>query len=313
MIKVRIECTAYNQAPYIRKCLEGFVMQKTNFKFVAVVHDDASTDGTAEIIREFAEKYPDIIKPFFETENQYSKNTLRHCLYKIEEQYPARYKAICEGDDYWTDPYKLQRQVDFLDSHPDYSICSHMVGELYQETGEIIHRSRESDIEYSLLDAACGRHYFQTLSVVFRADLVTPEIKAKHRIWQDVVNVYTLLKFGKGFCFKEEMGVYRIHGGGVWSRTSIDQRAAWDFRLRQSIYDTEQTAVAALGLVWCFCKPTSRLWLIKNHAYTVPALRTIGKSFGFFTAAGIFLKKFILDENVNMDSFLENHRKDLDV
>lgn len=72
-LMVTICCTAYNHEPYIRQCLEGFVMQKANFHFEAIVHDDASTDGTAAIIQEYAEKYPNIIKPIYETENQYSK------------------------------------------------------------------------------------------------------------------------------------------------------------------------------------------------------------------------------------------------
>ena len=72
-IIVSIKCLVYNHAPYIRQCLDGFVMQKTNFRFEAIVHDDASTDGTQDIIREYAEKYPDIINPIYETENQYSK------------------------------------------------------------------------------------------------------------------------------------------------------------------------------------------------------------------------------------------------
>lgn len=87
---------------------------KTNFQFIAIIHDDASTDGTADIIREYAEKYPDIIKPIYEQENQYSKQdgSLRRI---INEAIPVdiKYIAMCEGDDYWIDPYKLQKQVDF--------------------------------------------------------------------------------------------------------------------------------------------------------------------------------------------------------
>lgn len=103
-----IQCIAYNQAPYIRQCLEGFCMQKTNFRFEAIVHDDASTDDTALIIREYAEKYPDIIKPIYETENQYSKKdgSLRRIMNKHT---CGKYVAYCEGDDYWTDPLKLQK------------------------------------------------------------------------------------------------------------------------------------------------------------------------------------------------------------
>ncbi len=126
---VAIRCCTYNHEPYIRDALEGFVMQKTDFPFVAIVHDDASTDRTAEIIREYAEKYPDIIKPIYETENQYSKKdgSLARIMNKACDATGAKYVAMCEGDDYWTDPYKLQKQVDFLESHPDYSMCFHGV------------------------------------------------------------------------------------------------------------------------------------------------------------------------------------------
>ena len=123
-LMVTILCLVYNHESYIRQCLEGFVMQKTNFRFEAIVHDDASTDGTAAIIREYAEKYPDIIKPIFETENQYSKGD--GSLGRIMTAHThGKYVAICEGDDYWTDPYKLQKQIDFLECYSDYVICSH--------------------------------------------------------------------------------------------------------------------------------------------------------------------------------------------
>lgn len=117
-IIVSIRCATFNQASFIRKTLDGFVMQKTNFRFEALVHDDASTDGTADIIMEYARKYPEIIKPIIETENQYSKmdNSLGRIM---DEMCTGKYVANCEGDDYWTDPYKLQKQVDYLETHPD--------------------------------------------------------------------------------------------------------------------------------------------------------------------------------------------------
>ena len=132
---VAIKCITYNHEPYIRDALEGFVMQKTDFPFVAIVHDDASTDRTAEIIREYAEKYPDIIKPIYETENQYSKRdgSLARIMNKACEDVGARYIALCEGDDYWTDPLKLQKQVDFLESHPEYGMCYTQVRNYIQE------------------------------------------------------------------------------------------------------------------------------------------------------------------------------------
>lgn len=127
---VTIRCIAYNQEKYIRQCLEGFVMQKTNFRFEAIVHDDASKDGTADIVREFAEKYPDIIKPIYETENQYSKHD--GSLERIMDEHThGKYIAICEGDDYWIDPLKLQKQFDFMEAHPECSLCFHAHKDLY--------------------------------------------------------------------------------------------------------------------------------------------------------------------------------------
>lgn len=131
-LMVTIRCITYNHEPYIRQCLEGFVMQKTNFRFEAIVHDDASTDGTAAIIEEYAKKYPDIIKPIFETENQYSKRdgSIRRIM---NEHTHGKYVAMCEGDDYWIDPLKLQKQVDFLENHNDYGLIYTNVDFYYQD------------------------------------------------------------------------------------------------------------------------------------------------------------------------------------
>ena len=121
---VSIRCLVYNHEPFLRQCLDGFVMQKTDFAFEAIVHDDASTDNSAAIIREYAEKYPDIIKPIYETENQYSKRDGSLTRIMDAAMSPSsKYIALCEGDDYWIDPRKLQRQVDFLECHQDCVLC----------------------------------------------------------------------------------------------------------------------------------------------------------------------------------------------
>lgn len=123
-IMVSVLCTAYNHEKYIRHCLDGFVMQKTNFRFEVLINDDASPDNTAAIIREYEEKYPEIIKPIYQTENQYSKGiSINKQILTPKAQ--GKYIAICEGDDYWTDPLKLQKQVDALESHPNchMSVC----------------------------------------------------------------------------------------------------------------------------------------------------------------------------------------------
>lgn len=120
---VSISCTSYNHENYIADAIESFLKQKTNFKFEILIHDDASTDRTAEIIKYYEELYPDLIKPIYQTENQYSKGI---CVEDSNlKRAKGKYIAVCEGDDYWLDSYKLQKQVDYMESHPECSLCVH--------------------------------------------------------------------------------------------------------------------------------------------------------------------------------------------
>ena len=121
-IKVSVMCLVYNHGKYLRDCLEGILMQRTDFAYEILLHDDASTDNSADILREYEAKYPNVVKPIYQTENQYSRSIPISFTY----QYPraqGKYIALCEGDDYWIDPYKLQKQVDYMESHPDCTFC----------------------------------------------------------------------------------------------------------------------------------------------------------------------------------------------
>lgn len=123
-IKVSVLVTAYNHEKFLRDCLDSMVCQKTNFQFEIIVHDDVSTDGTVEIIKEYKNKYPELIIPIFEKENQYSKNVsmFEDCLLPYSR---GQYIALCEGDDRWCDKNKLQKQFDFMETHPNYVACFH--------------------------------------------------------------------------------------------------------------------------------------------------------------------------------------------
>jgi glycosyltransferase involved in cell wall biosynthesis len=120
---VSICCTTYNHQAFIGDAIESFLAQKTNFTIELVIHDDASTDGTADIIRAYEKKYPNLIKPIYQTENQHSKGLKISSL--NNKMAKGKYLAICEGDDYWVDPYKLQKQVDYMETHPECSLCVH--------------------------------------------------------------------------------------------------------------------------------------------------------------------------------------------
>lgn len=224
---VAIRSLIYNHEPYLRDCLNGFVMQKTNFRFVAIVHDDCSKDKSAAIIREYAEKYPDIIKPIYEIENQYSKRdgSLRRIMNEAIDATGAKYVAICEGDDYWTDPLKLQKQVDFLEMHPDYSMCCHGA-DVKNET-------------FRKIDCACEhmttREYFPddafptwqipTASIVYRREIVNkyPIAHQKDFFAGDVVFILKCMHVGRVWGFAEHMSVYRMNPGGATSKVETLQ------------------------------------------------------------------------------------------
>ena len=216
---VAIHCLVYNHEPYLRDCLEGFVMQKTNFPFVAIVHDDASTDNSAAIIREYEEKYPNIIKPIYEKENQWRKGTLTKVMNTAIEATGAKYVAMCEGDDYWTDPLKLQMQVDYMEENPECSLCFHKVNTLIQETGEIKEEFIVRDVpgRSDIIDLAKG-NYIHTPSVLYRRkclnieklNSIMPCLPGDYVMWM------LLAENGYIYKFNEAMAVYR-YGVGIWS------------------------------------------------------------------------------------------------
>lgn len=133
-VAVSIHMLSYNHEKYLRESLDGLVSQKTRFKFEIVIHDDASQDRSPEIIKEYAEKYPELFIPILQKENQYSKGILGSKY--IYPRCRGKYIAYCEGDDYWCDPYKLQKQFDILERHSDCSICVHQVATM-DESGTL--------------------------------------------------------------------------------------------------------------------------------------------------------------------------------
>lgn len=287
-ILVAINCLTYNHEPYIRQCLEGFVTQKTKFRFVAIVHDDASTDNTAKIVREYADKYPDIIKPIFETVNQYSKKdgSLDRIIKQAINETNCKYIAVCEGDDYWTDPFKLQKQIDFLENNPEYTMCFHNAIEHYEKNigGENIKDkifSRISDKDYT--GTSLLRHWIvPTASIVYRksildTDIYKRSIANKNFIYGDILLILSCAERGKIRGISDIMSVYRRHEGGV---TIINEHTDITDNLVKHYLDipyyfgkyyetvVKEKVVFALLREWRLSKIKNKSYLIKSFRYS---------------------------------------------
>lgn len=226
-IKVSICCITYNHENYIRDTIEGFLKQKTNFPIEIIIHDDASTDGTPSIIREYESKYPNLIKPIYQSTNKYSKGIKISPTY-VWPKAKGEYIAICEGDDYWIDFLKLQKQVEFMDSHPEYSFCTHAVEVIEPDkskTGNYIKpstRSRTYTVEEIILG---GGGFFQTSSYFFRTSFIKtlPEYYMKSSVG-DLPLMLMLASEGMTYYFSETMSAYRTNVPGSWTKRTIDAR-----------------------------------------------------------------------------------------
>lgn len=223
-------CITYNHENFIRQALDGCLMQQTNFPIEIIIHDDASTDNTANIIREYQEKHPHLIKTILQRENQYSAMGFGF-ISNVFKETQGKYIALCEGDDYWTDPLKLQKQVDLLEANPDYSLVAHPTQVLEVNTGEFleggiigyISNNETQSRDWSVLEWPTFR--LPTASLVLRATVIRKYQEISPIYSSDMLIVYTAASVGKIRCFSEAMSVYRIHDGGMWSNNTNSYRS----------------------------------------------------------------------------------------
>ena len=219
-ILVGILCLAYNQKKYIKQCLDGFIMQKTNFNFMAYVGDDCSTDGTTEIIKEYEQKYPHIIKGIYHASNTGGVDN----FFDVANSCKSKYVAWCEGDDYWIDEYKLQKQVDFLESNPTYTICFHPVKVVYEgfdfEKADEIYPPQKMIKQGTTFDLLLKCNFMQTNSVMYRWEFgnkSTDKYFPKYIIPGDWYMHLLHAKYGKIKMLPNVMSVYRRNPSGIFS------------------------------------------------------------------------------------------------
>jgi glycosyltransferase involved in cell wall biosynthesis len=222
---VSIICITYNQREFIKEALDSFLMQKTEFSVEILIHDDASIDGTKEIIEQYQSDYPQIIRPFFEKTNQYSTGDFSF-INKLYEAAMGKYIAFCEGDDFWTDPEKLARQVSYMEARPTYALCFHSTRVFFQngEKPDYIYPDPSAPRNYDLQNLL-QQNYVQSNSVLYRRvaykDVPSDVIPSD---WY--MHLYHA-QYGKIGFIDRTMSAYRRQAGGVWWEAHNDLDAIW--------------------------------------------------------------------------------------
>lgn len=283
-VKLSICCVTFNHEKFIRQTFDGFLAQKTNFRVEILVNDDASTDGTTEIIKEYHDKHPDLFKPIYQNINQYS-------IYKggmnPRFNYPranGAYIAVCEGDDYWTDPLKLQKQVEFLESNKNFILSFHNTNDLSENGNfEPKYKSEIKD-KYTIKDFS-EFLYSRTLSVVFRKPQnFPPKFTQSLKMGDWPISIY-LLQFGNAYYMPEIMGVYRKHNSGVWNSSSSKNKV---YKIFESFYILRQN-------------------LRKEHQHLItPKLVKLSKKYALYQLKDLNFKKALSGLGVFMSSKIKS-------
>jgi glycosyltransferase involved in cell wall biosynthesis len=242
MIKVSVCVPTFNHEHYIGQMLEGALMQQTTFPFEIVIGDDASTDHAQQIIKKYADQYPEIIRAYLHQENQGPQSPRefagRNNVLQLLKACKGEYVAMCEGDDYWTDPYKLQKQVDFLDAHADYSICHHNMLVTYEDGSPSHNFNKDTQPLISTIDDILQDRWFMaTASWMYRNYFLTEDFASWHALAAagDWALSIQLAAKGKIGYLPETMGVYRKHSAGLSLVHSGSN--AWFLKNRKEMFE----------------------------------------------------------------------------
>jgi glycosyltransferase involved in cell wall biosynthesis len=207
----------YNHEKFIAQALQSVIDQKVNFTYEVIIGEDCSTDNTRQIIKEFENRYPDIIKPIYHDTNVGAlTNAYQYCYPKLL----GKYIACLEGDDYWTDPYKLQKQVDFLETNPDFVICFHNCLEMHEDKSkpDFLYCQPEQKEISNQEDLLQNLNFIPTCSAVFKKEKLTtlPDWFFNLSMGDWILHILNA-QYGKIKYINEVMCVHRIHSGGLWS------------------------------------------------------------------------------------------------
>lgn len=241
---VSIVTITYNHEPYIRKCIEGVLMQQVNFPIEFIIAEDCSTDGTLAICKEYATKYPNLIQ-LITSENNVGAIVNERRAMKAAK---GKYIAFCEGDDYWTDPLKLQKQVDFLEENPEYSVtfhrCKHynvVDDTIKDDQCGFLFQNNEEGVDVTV-EMFFDKWITQPLTMVYRASMFDLDDMLKYKYYRDMHQIYHLLMNGKGYLFGFEGGVRIVHGGGIASQRSDNEVCKQSIIIAKELYSINKNA-----------------------------------------------------------------------
>ncbi|WP_288365935.1 glycosyltransferase [uncultured Marinobacter sp.] len=234
---VSICCATFNQKDWISQAMRGFLAQRTKFPFEIIVRDDASTDGTSEVVKDFAERYPRIIKHIKEVENTFSKGIFPRTAWPHLAS--GNYIALCEGDDFWLTEDKLQKQVDLLEAN-DGAVMSVALTKFCRQTGnKLVDEKVTLCPNYDVLDVEkLQAYYFHTSTYVIRSAIffsVVEDYFKGHSLYGDTALRAILISKGSFVVLPEVVSVYRITGNGIWTSLDENKRLDWELRAAQRL------------------------------------------------------------------------------
>lgn len=241
---VSICCITYNHEPFIANAIEGFLMQKTDYPYEIIIGDDCSTDKTREIIEEYANHYPGRIR-IIASDRNVGVIANEH---RVLTEAKGKYIAFCEGDDYWTEPCKLQRQVDFLEHHSEFSVCFHRIKHYnyssktwFQERNNDLFLNDEEGVEFDYKIFKEKGLEVMTVAMIYRKEKLDSKLYLRYKYYRDTHQIYHLLQEGKGYLFSFVGAVRTVHKDGINGGLSVLERSKKAIHVYADIYKLNKT------------------------------------------------------------------------
>ncbi len=312
---VHTRTMTYMHENYITDCIEGILMQKTTFPVLVLIHDDASTDKTVEIVREYEQKYPRLIKAYYQKENSFRRSDKSERRAEFMSWRIGKYEAMCEGDDYWIDSLKLQKQAEILEGNDRYSIVGHNYQILKDNLFEVVNPTLKS--EFNIYDLAQNMHV-QTASIMFRTQYLSfisypyPDdglMRTSHHLFLSIT------KFGLMYYLNDVMTVYRVHGKGMASGETREEKCVRHMKhYRALLKDFADDRKLCKIIYYKLADSVTQYLLIKKHKIRISYIQELssGDVNGFYKAFCL-LKTFAFNLRQSMylayKAFWENLSK----